>query len=225
MHERVFTYYVYPLSVPNKVIEASSRGSEDAYTSQAQAAIQDAGRIWITYNHWLRPDRETLFERVLGANDFQQCGALMTNAGQPDKAQIDAKLFVRAPHDPQSLAIRFGDGVTLRLVEPLTVAHNRPGDIPVLPVVTTTTLAESVLRGTYSVAIHVENGAGQMVAQTDYALEGGCLSSDIPLNGLPAGRYTVLVAVYNWKTGERLPPEGDNVRADGRAVLGSFTAA
>ncbi len=223
MHERVFTYYVYPLSVPNKVIEASSQGTEDAYTRQAQAAIQDAARIWITYNHWLRPERETLFERVLGANDFQQCGAFMTAAGQPDKAQIDVKLFVHFPRDPRFPAIQYGDGVTLRLVEPLTIARNRPGDSPVLPVVTTTALAESVPRGTYSVAIHVVNSAGQMVAQTDYALEDGCQASDIPLTGLPADRYTVLAAVYNWKTGERLPPAGDGVRADGRAVLGSFT--
>lgn len=60
---------------------------------------------------------------------------------------------------------------------------------------------------TYSVALHVLNADGELVAQTDYGLPGEdflCGKPGITLDNLPAGDYTLAVIVYNWQTGERL---------------------
>ena len=60
---------------------------------------------------------------------------------------------------------------------------------------------------TYSVALHVLDASGEMVAQTDYGLPGEdflCGQPTITLGDLPAGEYTLAVIVYNWQTGERL---------------------
>ena len=90
---------------------------------------------------------------------------------------------------------------------------------------------------TYSVALHVLDASGEMVAQTDYGLPGEdflCGRPSIALDDLPAGDYTLAVIVYNWQTGarltgtlepsgeqgERLPVGGFEVTADGAVVVG-----
>lgn len=66
----------------------------------------------------------------------------------------------------------------------------------------------AVPAGVYSVALHLENAAGQLVAQDDYALPNppfGCGAGHLALDGLPPGEYTLLAAVYAWQTGARQP--------------------
>ncbi len=220
--DRVFAYYTYPLTIPGKVVEASSNASEENYVKQAQTIVGNAERVWITYYHWLRPERETLFEGVLNASNYRQCGGFTTVPDSAEKPQIDVKLFIRFPQESQTPALRFDDGIEIHLVKGLFPAHNQPDRTLVLPVVLNISLGANVLRGTYSVALHIENSAGQRVAQADYGLEEGCQATDIPIATLPPGQYTVLAAVYNWQTAERLPPSGYNGREDRRLVVGSF---
>ena len=69
-------------------------------------------------------------------------------------------------------------------------------------------VADAVPRYTYSVALHVVDEAGQLVAQTDYGLPEqrfSCAPVTVALDNVPAGEYQLTVTVYAWETGERLP--------------------
>jgi hypothetical protein len=64
--------------------------------------------------------------------------------------------------------------------------------------------AENVLNDLYSVALHVEDANGQLVAQADYGLPNAQKACHETTLNVPAGTYTLRAAVYNWQTGERL---------------------
>jgi hypothetical protein len=69
-------------------------------------------------------------------------------------------------------------------------------------------IAEDVSDSTYSVALHLEDANGKLVAQGDYGLpraDNSCHSSDVDVRHLPPGDYALRLGVYNNATGERLP--------------------
>ena len=77
-----------------------------------------------------------------------------------------------------------------------------------LPVITGWSVGENVTPYKYSVALHVTNSTGDLAAQADYGLpilRFSCFESDIALNDLPPGEYTLQAVVYAWESGERLP--------------------
>lgn len=82
----------------------------------------------------------------------------------------------------------------------------------------------SLRGGTHSVAVHVVNADGAVVAQDDYPLPTGgygCRMSVLPA-GLPNGQYDIYVSVYDWQTLVPLPVPDS---ADGRLRVGTLTIA
>jgi len=77
--------------------------------------------------------------------------------------------------------------------------------------------SENLPPGTYSVALHLMNLQGELVAQSDFALPDkrpfSCSGATIPLAGLPAGEYQLQAVIYEWQSGERL------LTASGDAIL------
>lgn len=82
-----------------------------------------------------------------------------------------------------------------------------------------------IVRGVYSVALHVEDTAGNLVAQVDKPLPDqrpfGCSEFSLDLSRLPAGDYTQYLLVYEWQTGQRLPLD-DASQAE-RLQIGTVT--
>ena len=67
----------------------------------------------------------------------------------------------------------------------------------------------SYLLSRYSLAVHVFDQSGERVAQGDTGVGPGAivpLRSEIDISALPPGDYELRVALYDWQTGERLPP-------------------
>ncbi len=67
--------------------------------------------------------------------------------------------------------------------------------------------ADAQLLANYSFAVHVFDTRGERVAQGDTGIGPGYivpLRSEIDVSGLPPGDYEVRVALYDWRTGERL---------------------
>jgi hypothetical protein len=113
-------------------------------------------------------------------------------------------------------AYRFGDGVqALPLFETA-----QPHDT-LLPVALGWWVDEDVPPHTYSVAVHLLNADGALVAQADYGLPGagaGCRYAELDVRDLPPGEYRLTTHVYAWETGDRLPAaDGDD---DNRVELG-----
>ncbi len=68
--------------------------------------------------------------------------------------------------------------------------------------------ADPALLDQFSLAVHVVDAGGARVAQGDQGIGPGAfvpLLGEIDLNDLPSGRYTLLLALYDWRSGARLP--------------------
>ena len=91
------------------------------------------------------------------------------------------------------------------------------------------TETETLPPETYSVAVHVLDAAGALVAQADSGLPAdafACERHTLSLAGLPAGDYEVRLAVYNWQTGERLPAAlVESGEGGDTLIIGRFTIA
>jgi hypothetical protein len=136
------------------------------------------------------------------------------------------EIYTRSPvcvpqADDAPVMARFGEGVSLTALDefPDTV-----GDT--LPVIIGWQVGADVPPNKYSVALHVTDQTGELVAQADYGLPGlafSCIESNIALDDLPAGEYTLNAVVYAWESGERLPGVVTSTGAQGdRLPLATF---
>jgi hypothetical protein len=84
----------------------------------------------------------------------------------------------------------------------------------------------------YTAFVHIRDAAGNVIAQKDQPPAGGSYPTglwdageiirdeiEIPLDGVPAGQVEVVVGLYDFATGQRLPVEGV---AEGVINLGEF---
>jgi hypothetical protein len=81
--------------------------------------------------------------------------------------------------------------------------------------------SQAVLPIDYTTFVHLRNAAGEIIAQMDRPPADGVYPTSlwdageiikdeilVPLNGLPSGRYEVVVGLYDFETGVRLPVAG-----------------
>jgi hypothetical protein len=117
--------------------------------------------------------------------------------------------------------MRFDPGIALVSADPL------PAEVTdTLPLLMGWSVSPTVQPYTYSVALHVDDAAGNLMAQADYGLSElafSCLETQLDVNGLPPGEYTLNVVVYAWESGQRLAGEdlATGERGD-RLPLGTF---
>lgn len=119
-----------------------------------------------------------------------------------------------------AIVARFGDGISLTYADMLAPQEGQP-----LRVLLTWALDDAVPRGTYSVALHVVDGHGNIVAQMDYGLPDeslACRQTETSTEGLPAGEYRLMGIVYNWATGERLMGTAADAVIGEQMLLGTF---
>jgi mannosyltransferase len=202
----VFTYYypdrdVYP--VPYRL----SSGEVDAFLS---ALGEQHQRLYVVYWGDAESDPHRQVESWLTANAYK--------AGDTWYGRVRLATYgvAQLPDEPAvALDAHFGENVRLHGYA-LGEAAPAPGDV--LPV-TLFWEALATLSEPYKVSVQLLDDAGQLVAQHDGEPVGGFaptttwqpgqLVADrhgILLPGdLPAGRYTLAVAVYHAHTGVRLP--------------------
>jgi hypothetical protein len=209
--EGIFEFYLHDVPVRSTIMEVlPGRDQNNEYFSSARQYIADARRVWVAVDKTMRPTfRLAEFERAL-ADDYIPCGAVL------DLSQLRLDLYARVPEDAPPF--EFGEGIGLRLME-LLPTHASDS----LNVVLGWDVSSEVPPSTYSVALHVEDEQGQLMAQTDYGLPNSgftCQPSVLPLSDLPSGTYSLRVVVYNWSTGERLTVGGNE---NDRLWVGSFS--
>jgi hypothetical protein len=118
--------------------------------------------------------------------------------------------------------LRFGEGITLGEPTPATVTGDQ------LSLDALWTLAPDVPADTYSVAVHLYDADTEtFIKQADYGLPpgpAGPVHSEIEVGDLPAGRYNLIVGIYEWQTGARLPGTDLETGAQGDLLpLATFT--
>lgn len=96
----------------------------------------------------------------------------------------------------------------------------------ILPVAASWAIEANSPYYSYSMALHVTDSVGTLVAQGDQGLELParlCQQVNIPTADLPAGGYTLHLIVYNWETGARLHGSDRQSGAEGeRLAVATF---
>jgi hypothetical protein len=211
-------YYLYGLTVRGSLTEdIPGKPLDDEYLNAARAYIGDASRVWLGVDQGDPPNfRLGDVQRVL-AESYQRC---FTAFNLP---LMRLEFYARNLTNPQA---RFGDPISgpigVGLLGPLTPQADKT-----LPVLIGFSHPATTPPDTYSVALHIEDEAGQLKAQADFGLSpnvNDCRMVSVPINALPPGKYTVLVAIYEWRTGQRLAGQLVATATSGdRLALGSFS--
>jgi hypothetical protein len=215
-----FAYYAYGLSKRSSLTESIlGRPINNEYLSSARAYIGDAPRVWLGAET-ADPANFRLGEvQHILAEGYQHCFTAF------DANAMRLELYARDLTKPQA---RFGDPISgqigVGLLGPL-----KPQQDKTLPLLLGFSHPATTPPDTYSVAVHVQDETGQLKAQSDFGLApevNSCRMVSVPINNLPPGKYTVLIAVYEWRTGQRLAGQMVATGASGdRLVFGSFMIA
>jgi hypothetical protein len=196
LHFSVADYYLHDLPLRVELVDSPPGKVEAMYRQEAETIVTAAPRLWIAR----QPDDPPLpavdeaFGRVLAERNYLACGTVY------DTPDLRLSLYASAPgREPDA---RFGDGITAQVMGALpAVAETR------LPVLLNWAIPEGFPSHQYSAGLHIDNPAGQLVAQSDYALPAGpatCVPAFVDVSGLPPGEYRLMLMVYAWETGARL---------------------
>jgi hypothetical protein len=183
------------------------------YREDVQTILAEHERVWILDVPELDESQRTRTLTDTLAKGYADCGQALKR----DDATLT--LYTRRP-DPrefrQNAPYVFGDETT-GLARMQEIIGSGVPDAPLN--ITLGWLASGPLRnGTHSVAVHIVDASGIVIAQDDYPLPAqgyGCrlsLFSSLP----PEAEYSIYVTVYNPQTLEPLPVQG---LPDGRIKL------
>lgn len=208
MHRMVSEYYLHDLPGSYRML-LSPEILEESYVERARDLIDSAPRLFVAYDTEQPARHRDDFDQVL-IEDYTLCGSL-ENTGQ-------VHVGVYAPNDDRPAAARFGEGIETAALLPFPALIE-----DTLSVLLRWQIPPDIPPDTYSVSLHVvDNVSGQLAAQADYPLPAranACRSTDLVLEHLPPGGYDLLLIVYNWQTGERLPGMSLNVPEQTDSVL------
>lgn len=173
------------------------RSEDAAKQTQTLASLNGALSVWLAY----RPQPSALesFTDSLAA-EYAFCRTFHR------ETDFTIDWYVReplcCPDESAAARIVYPDGIGLIAAQSLPIT-----DEGLLPVLTTWAIAPDSPYYGYSMALHVLDSAGTLVAQADMGLELPariCRPAQIPVGDLAAGEYSLQLIVYNWETGTRL---------------------
>ncbi len=203
-NQTIAQYYLSGSLVQITVIEQmQSDREQEAVRERALDFAKQSLRVWVGYEAEKRPNWLPSIEAGL-SETYVRCD---TGIAQ---STFRFDLYARSavcclPGADSTPLLHFGDGITLTGIAPLP--DEASGTLPVLA---GWSVAANVPPYIYSVALHVLDEDGQLVAQADYGLPDrafSCQETPIDISGLSPGRYQLMAVVYAWESGQRLSGE------------------
>lgn len=166
--------------------------------------IGDRARVWLAYSPMFESESFVPFMADF-TEHYALCETLRAGGALTIQQYTRADLGVccMTNGDSPQTWVTYGNGIAVTGLHPLA-------DVPAgesLEAVLGWSVSETVPANTYSVALHVLDDDGTLVAQTDYALpylRAACKRATIPLTDLAPGDYQLAVIVYAWESGARL---------------------
>jgi hypothetical protein len=190
----VLAYYLHDIPLDGwRVVQDTFAMTDATYADLVRRGAGEAERAWLAYDPSVRPWQVgPTQEQTLPGEGYLVCG----DAARTDRLQM--QLFAKSPTN--------GDVVFEALAGDLTVtAYDgvvSTGEAlhTTLAWTTTAPLPET------SLALHIEDAAGTLVAQADIGTPGpGCEHLQLTTAGWASGTYRAYLLAYNWRTGDRLP--------------------
>jgi hypothetical protein len=173
------------------------------YLAALQQFLGGAGRVWVAVEKDV-PSTDNLadFQAVLKDDDYTFCAQYLDLPDLRLDLYVRTVVFCTKPGETPATLARFGDGVMLDGLDyHVSVAGKK------LSIDSTWSTTNEIPTDTYSIGMYVFDTQNQFVAQTDHKLPVGKFGYDtatINLDKLPAGAYSLRLAVYNWHSGGRL---------------------
>jgi len=197
MHDPLADYYFHDSPAAVEIMESLPDMSDEDYLALEHRYIDGTNRVWFAFDPTQIPERRELFESELG-RQFVLCGTVA------DTAEISLRLYTRVPDAPApaDMTYRFGDSVGAALLEPLPAVADRSLLIPIV------WSGGDIPPETYSFVLHLLDENGALAAQFDAGLPispYACQLARIEVDSLAPGNYALMLVVYNWHTGERMP--------------------
>jgi hypothetical protein len=181
-------------------------------------------RLWVAVSPDEQPPTFAPFQQGIDV-EYDLCSTV------EQSPHLALSLYTRSPvccvTDPATAEpiLQFGDGIALTGYEPIPPIIGSD----ILRVMLGWRLDASVPPDTYSYGLHIVDGDGRLVDQSDDGVpyqRFACEPATIDLTNLRPGEYTLLLVVYNWQTGAALPATDRRSGATGeRLPLATFRVA
>lgn len=213
-HGDLIRYYLGDLPLRYQMIERPQNIGDAAYTEKIQAVTTNTRRLWLAYTPQQPRDHLPHLQALLAAREFARCETAV------DTEELRLDLYGSVADDGRVGRLEFSAaGGTITYI-PVT-SFSQQADT-VLVTLDGWHIESGVSAQAYSVALHLVDEQGGLVAQTDYGLPTetlACHATRLDTTGLSSGDYRVMLTVYAWETGQRLLTA--NSEADGRVGIGS----
>lgn len=207
LQDSPLAWYLGDLPVWREIVEMRLLPDVQAFDRRLGAALGDSRQAFLLYWPESVSEERSLVTWRLNERGYWQCAALA------DTNQMQVLAFGRLDEPTW----QFGEGVAAQTIgEPELIGEKllvwlgfELSDVPA---------------DTYSIAVHVVDASGALVQQADLALPNqpaSCRMAEVNMSGLAAGDYRVRMTIYDWRTGERLSPNGAGVEADDFVGLGA----
>jgi hypothetical protein len=219
-NQTIAEYYLSNLSVRTVInYPLPTNEEQDAVYERTLNFAKQSLRVWVGYEVDKRPQALPRYFSALSA-DYVSCDTPVVEATFRFDLYARSPICCKPVHDASPL-MRFGDGIELMGIAPLPEKA-----MDTLPVLTGWTTTDSIPPYVYSIALHVLDADGQLVAQSDFGvppLKFFCQETPIDISGLSPGNYQLEALVYEWESGERLSGEAVTTGARGESLpLGTF---
>ncbi len=205
-------YYMDDFGARIEIVENSTIPGTGRFAERVRAAVGDADRLWLINDPRWASDEWTLFEYLLNEQELDHCATITDTQ--------DMRIWAFGRVGDGADARQFGDGIRMGLIGAPQIHDG------LLQVWLAFDVAAQVPAQTYSFALHLLDGDGQVQAQVDLGLPGAgqsCRYLELPVDQLPDGEYALHAAVYNWQTGERLASVGAGGATNDYPLLGIVT--
>lgn len=193
LHRQVADFYLRGVVGTHHLAESPRLIGEAGFEAAMRRRITEAGPLWVGHDPHQPPDYLFELDHIL-IDTHIICAA----AQMPD---LRMNYYAPLPDD-FAPRLQFGGGVALDLLLPVSAsAPDR------LAVAVGLMRAPDFDPAPYSVALHVLDAAGALVAQADFGLPAetlACHRAELSLGGLNPGAYTLHAIVYRWADGDRL---------------------
>lgn len=216
--ELVYDFYLYDLPGRFVVIDSlKDDGSRDLNPRLARTFIADANRLWVVTEPQHTNAVLTDFSAIMDDRGYAPCATPFDTDTLRLTLYARRALYCNLTGETVST---FGPQVTLTGLETEPQGNT-------LNVHTTWAVDPALWSPDYTISFFLLDDAGEVASQAESTLMPGPLGHRafyLPTESLPDGRYNLVGTVYNWNTGERLPP-GLNPDANGLADFGTVNIA